>query len=196
MTCEVEAAFVAVEAQNFKVGEVYFADMGAALTAAGTSSDSKIVTQMQDVTLGDGTTPVNYTIPAGVTLLVPHKADFFELQETPEVVNATEVLSAYRTLTLKEGVTITCNGNICISGKMMSAGGGNKSAYTTGECGVINMANGGHIELNNGAHLYCWGYIKGQDMDQGNNTVGTGTVTANSGATVWENFELGQYLLQ
>ncbi len=193
VTCEVEAAFVAVEAQNFKVGEVYFADMGAALTAAGTSSDSKIVTQMQDVTLGDGTTPVNYTIPAGVTLLVPHKADFFELQETPEVVNATEVLSAYRTLTLKEGVTITCNGNICISGKMMSAGGGNKSAYTTGECGVINMANGGHIELNNGAHLYCWGYIKGQDMDQGNNTVGTGTVTANSGATVWENFELGDW---
>ncbi len=193
VTCEVEADFVAVEAQNFKVGEVYFADMGAALTAAGTSSDSKIVTQMQDVTLGDGSTPITYTVPAGVTLLVPHKANFFELQETPEVVGTAEVLSAYRTLTLKEGVTITCNGNICISGKLMSSGGGNKSAYTTGECGVINMANGGHIELNDGAHLFCWGYIKGQDMDQGNNTVGTGTVTANSGATVWENFELGDW---
>ena len=191
--CEVEAAFVAVEVQNFKVGDVYFADLGAALTAAGTSAESKIVTQMQDVTLGDGTTPVNYTVPAGVTLLVPHKSDFFELQETPEIVNAIEVLSAYRTLTLKEGVTITCNGNICISGKLMSAGGGNKTAYTTGECGVINMANGGHIELNNGAHLFCWGYIKGQDMDQGNNTVGTGTVTANDGATIWENFELGDW---
>ena len=189
----VEAAFVAVEAQNFKVGDVYFADLGAALTAAGSSSDSKIVTQMQDVILGDGSMPITYTVPAGVTLLVPHKADFFELQETPEVVGTAEVLSAYRTLTLKEGVTITCNGNICISGKLMSSGGGNKSAYTTGECGVINMANGGHIELNNGAHLYCWGYIKGQDMDQGNNTVGTGTVTANSGATVWENFELGDW---
>jgi hypothetical protein len=33
VTCEVEAAFVAVEAQNFKVGEVYFADMGAAGSA-------------------------------------------------------------------------------------------------------------------------------------------------------------------
>ena len=185
----VEAAFVAVEAQNFKVGDVYFADMGAALTAAGTSSDSKLVTQMQDVTLEAG----SYTVPAGVTLLVPHKADFFERQETPEVVGTAEVLSAYRTLTLKEGVTITCNGYICIGGKIMSAGGGNKSAYTTGECGVINMANGGHIELNEGAHLFCWGYIKGQDMDQGNNTVGTGTVTANSGATVWENFELGDW---
>ena len=193
VTCEVEAAFVAVEAQNFKVGDVYFEDLGAAATAAGTSADSKLVTLMRDLTLGDGTTSITYTIPKGVTLLVPHKADFFEVQETPEVVGTAEVLSAYRTLTLKEGVTITCNGNICISGKLMSAGGGNKSAYTTGECGVINMANGGHIELNDGAHLFCWGYIKGQDMDQGNNTVGTGTVTANSGATVWENFELGDW---
>ncbi len=193
----VEAAFVAAaEAQNFKVGDVYFEDLGVAATAAGTSADSKIVTLMRDLTLGDGTTSITYMIPAGVTLLIPHKADFFELQETPEVLSPKdkeEVLAAYRTLTLKEGVTINCNGNICVAGKLLSTGGGNKSAYTTGECGVINMANGGHIELNNGAHLFCWGYIKGQDMDQGNNTVGTGTVTANSGATIWENFELGDW---
>ena len=200
VTCEVEAAFVAVEAQNFKVGEVYFADMGAALTAAGTSAESKIVTQMQDVTLGDGTTPVNYTVPAGVTFLIPHKKDFFELQETPDLVNVNsdelelaQKLSAYRTLTLKAGVTITCNGNICIAGNMVTANGGRKSAYPTGEVGLINMVHGGHIELNNGAHLYCWGYIKGQDMDQGNNTVGTGTVTANAGSTIWEDFELGDW---
>ena len=190
----VEAAFVPTEAQNFKVGDVYFAELGAALSAANTSADSKVVTLMQDVTLGDGTTPVSYTIPAGITLLIPHKADFYELQETPElVVRTQEVLSAYRTLTLKQGVTINCDGNICIAGKMLTDGGGNKSAYTTGECGVINMANGGHIELNDGAQLYCWGYIKGQDMDQGNNTQGTGTVTAQSGATIWENFELGDW---
>ena len=193
---EVEAAFVAVEEQNFKVGDVYFEDLGAAATTAGTSADSKLVTLMRDLTLGDGTTSITYTIPKGVTLLIPHKADFFELQETPEVLSPKsmeEVLAAYRTLTLKEGVTINCSGNICVAGKLLSTGGGNKSAYTTGECGVINMVQGGHINLNNGAHLYCWGYIKGQDMDQGNNTVGTGTVTANSGATVWENFELGDW---
>ena len=190
----VEAAFVPVETQNFKVGDVYFANFDAALSAANTSAESKVVTLMQDVTLGDGTTTVNYTIPAGITFLVPHKADFFELQETPEIVVRTqEVLSAYRTLTLKPGVTINCDGNICVSGKLLSDGGGNKSAYTTGECGVINMTNGGHIELNDGANLYCWGYIKGQDMDQGNNTVGTGTVNANAGSVVWENFELGDW---
>ncbi len=189
----IEAVFVPAEPQNFKVGDVYFADLGAALSTANISADSKVVTLMEDVTLGDGENTFNYNIPASVTFLVPHKADFFELQIEPEVVNAIETLSAYRTLTLKEGVTITCNGNICVSAKLMSAGGGNKSAYTTGECGVINMANGGHIELNNGANLYCWGYIKGQDMDQGNNTVGAGSVTANAGSVVWENFELGDW---
>ena len=186
---QVEAVFVPTETQNYKVGDVYFNELNTALSVAGTTIDSKVVTLLHDITLDAG----EYTIPAGVTFLVPHKADFFELQETPEIVNTTEVLSAYRTLTLKPGVTITCNGNICVSAKIMSAGGGNKSAYTTGECGVINMVSGGHIELNSGANLYCWGYIKGQDMDQGNNTVGTGTVTANAGSVVWENFELGDW---
>lgn len=186
---QVEAAFVPTETQNYKVGDVYFADLNTALGVAGTTVDSKVVTLMCDITLEAG----NYNIPAGVTLLIPHKADFFELQETPEIVNAIEVLSAYRTLTLADGVTINCDGNICVSAKIMSAGGGNKSAYTTGECGVINMVKGGHIELNDGAQLYCWGYIKGQDMDQGNNTQGTGTVTANAGSVVWENFELGDW---
>ena len=104
-----------------------------------------------------------------------------------------KVLSAYRTLTLTEGVNIICNGNICVSAKLLSSNGGNKSAYPTDECGVINMANGGHIELNEGANLYCWGYIKGQDMDQGNNTQNVGSVTANAGSVIWENFELGDW---
>ncbi len=193
--CEVVALFDQLEGQYYKVGNVYYDDLARALSVAGNSAEDKVVTVMQDMTLGDGHTSVTYTIPVGVTLLVPHKADYYSLQETPEVVNMAnkEVLSAYRTLTLTEGVTINCYGNICVSAKLLSANGGDKSAYPTDECGVINMANGGHIELNNGANLYCWGYIKGQDMDQGNNTQGTGTVTANAGSVVWENFELGDW---
>ena len=195
-TCEVEAVFVPTEAQNFRVGDAFFADLAVAITAVQSAADDSVVTVAQDVVLGDGATSITYTIPAHVTLLVPHKADFFALQETPQIISPqskAEVLAAYRTLTLTEGVTINCYGNICVAGKLLSTGGGNKSAYTTGECGVINMVNGGHIELNDGANLYCWGYIKGQDMDQGNNTVGTGTVTANAGSTIWENFELGDW---
>ncbi|MBQ6984620.1 MAG: InlB B-repeat-containing protein [Paludibacteraceae bacterium] len=193
--CDVVALFDQLEGEYYKVGNVYYDDLARALSVAGNSAEDKVVTVMQDVTLGDGTTSISYTIPAGVTLLIPHKADYFSLQETPDVVRMAnkEVLSAYRTLTLKEGVNIICNGNICVAGTLLSSNGGNKSAYTTDECGVINMANGGHIELNNHANLYCWGYIKGQDMDQGNNTQGTGTVTANAGSVVWENFELGDW---
>ena len=193
--CEVIALFDQIKGEYFKVGNVYYDDLTRALSVAGNSAVDKVVTVTKDTILGDGHTPITYTIPAGVTLLVPYKDNFYTLQETPEVVRMAnkEVLSAYRTLTLTEGVNIICNGNICVSAKLLSSNGGNKSAYPTDECGVINMANGGHIELNSGANLYCWGYIKGQDMDQGNNTQGTGTVTANAGSVVWENFELGDW---
>ena len=187
----VEPIFVAVEEAVYGLGDARFADLDEALSIAGSIADTKpVVTLLKDVVLSEAAT---HTIPAGVTLLIPYKADFNELQVTPEITTTATPLSAYRTLTLKEGVNIVCNGTICVSAKIMAAGGGNKSAYTTGECGVINMVDGGHIELNNGAHLYCWGYIKGQDMDQGNNTQGTGTITANNGAIVHENFELGDW---
>ena len=176
---------------TFKIDDALFSELSEALGVAGAIADQEpVVTLMKDLAL---TEPATYTIPAGVTLLIPYEANFYELQDQPEVTTTAAVLSAYRTLTLKEGVNIICNGNICVSGKIMAAGGGNKSAYTTGPCGVINMANGGHIELNNGAHLYCWGYIKGQDMDQGNNTQDVGTITVNNGAMVHENFELGDW---
>ncbi len=193
--CEVTALFDRIKGEYFKVGTVYYDDLARALSVAGNSAVHKVVTVTKDTTLGDGHTPITYTIPASVTLLVPHKANFDTLQITPEVVNMAnqKVLSAYRTLTLTEGVNIICNGNICVSAKLLSSNGGNKSAYPTDECGVINMANGGHIELNEGANLYCWGYIKGQDMDQGNNTQNVGSVTANAGSVVWENFELGDW---
>ena len=186
----VEPIFVAVEEAVYGLGDARFADLDEALSTAGSIADTKpVVTLLKDVTLEAAT----HTIPVGVTLLIPYKDGFNALQTTPEITTTDEVLSAYRTLTLKEGANIVCNGTICVSGKIKATGGGFKSAYTTGECGVINMATGGHIELNNGAHLYCWGYIKGQDMDQGNNTQGTGTVTVNSGAIVHENFELGDW---
>ena len=187
----VEPVFVPAEEAVYGIDDARFADLDEALSTAGSiAASNPVVVLLKDVTLSE---PATHTIPAGVTLLIPYKDDFNVLQTTPEITTTDEVLSAYRTLTLKEGANIVCNGTICVSGKIKATGGGFKSAYTTGECGVINMATGGHIELNDGAELYCWGYIKGQDMDQGNNTVGTGTITVNNGAIVHENFELGDW---
>lgn len=187
----VEPVFVPAEEAVYGIDDARFADLDEALSTAGSiAASNPVVVLLKDVTLSE---PATHTIPAGVTLLIPYKDNFSELQSIPEITTTATVLSAYRTLTLKEGVNIVVNGNICVSAKIMAAGGGNKSAYPTGECGVINMANGGHIELNDGAHLYCWGYIKGQDMDQGNNTQNVGTITVNASAIVHEDFELGDW---
>ena len=147
------------------------------------------------VQIKDGTMPVgNYTISNNVKLLIPFSTAT-SIQTLPKVVTTAATLSVFRKLVLAEGINITVasGGVICVGGQIMSAGGGKPSAYPTGACGMIDMSAGGHIELNNGAVLYAWGFIKGQDKDQGNNTTGVGTITANSGATVWEMFAVGDW---
>jgi len=195
-TIKMGARFVPTTLGKFilKGSSTEYYGLKAATVAAGGSGT---IVPVADETLVDGSDLMpfdngTYNIKAGATLLVPHTADN-KMQLEPDVVTTAETLYAYRTLVLKDGVNIVCNGNICLGGKIMSAGGGSKSAYVTGPCGVINMANGGHIELNSGAKLYCWGFIKGQDMDQGNNTVGVGTITAHSGAIIKEDFSVGDW---
>ena len=195
-TIKMGARFVPTTLGKFilKGSSTEYYGLKAATVAAGGSGT---IVPVADETLVDGSDLMpfdngTYNIKAGATLLVPHTADN-KMQLEPDVVTTAETLYAYRTLVLKDGVNMVCNGNICLGGKIMSAGGGSKSAYVTGPCGVINMANGGHIELNSGAKLYCWGFIKGQDMDQGNNTVGVGTITAHSGAIIKEDFSVGDW---
>ena len=88
------------------------------------------------------------------------------------------------------------NGNLCVSGQIASRNQDNadgRSGFPSGACGMIDMSRGGHIELNNGAVLYAWGIIKGQDKANGNNTVGVGTINAHKGSTIWEDFQVGDF---
>lgn len=183
---------------NFKLYDAYFDGLDEVMTAATLFADEQpVVTLMKDVVL----TPGTYTIPAGVSLLVPHKANFYALQTGPDDIEtnsaaleaAAKQISIYRMMTLQDGVNINCYGTICVAGHAASANGGRMSGYVAKACGVINMANGGHIELYDGAILYCWGFVKGQDMDQGNNTQNVGSITANEGAVAWEDFEMGDW---
>ena len=172
---------------QFKVGSTYYTDLNAANTAAVDGSNKTIVCTRDGVL-----PPGNYTISSGVSLLIPYSTSE-TVQTTPAVVTTAVALSANRTLTFTDGANVVCNGEICVGGQIMSANGGKPSAYPTGACGVIDMSKGGHIELNNKAVLYAWGFVKGQDMDQGNNTLEVGTITANSGAVVWEDFAVGDW---
>lgn len=191
----VGARFVSTSTPKFKnitTGTEYYGLKTATMAAA----SGQTIVPVAEETLVDGSdliawTNDSYTIPTGVTLLVPYSSAN-TVQTTPKVVTTEAALSIYRKLILKNSVNINCYGTICVGGQAM-AGRAAPTGYVTGPCGMIDMSSGGHIELNSGATLYAWGFIKGQDMDQGNNTVGVGTITANSGATIWEAFATGDW---
>lgn len=178
--------------KNITTGTEYYG-LKAALAAA--SSGQTIIPVADCVVDGSdliaGTNDV-YTIPSGVTLLIPYSSAN-TVQTLPYVVTSAATLSAYRKLTLTEGVTIAVNGTLCVGGQVVALSGNHPTGYTTGACGLLDMSAGGHIDVRSGGTLYCWGFIKGQDMEQGNNTEGMGRVTANPGSTIWEAFSVGDW---
>ena len=134
-------------------------------------------TQPATITLIDkGQITGNYTIPAQVTLLIPFDVQKSLYTDQPAYVDDYQTPSVFRTLTMAPGSSIEVNGAISVGGKHSSAMGKNGPS---GPYGQIDMAAGSSIVLKNGAKLYAWGYITGD-----------GQVTAESGATVYEYFQV------
>lgn len=175
---------------QFKVGSQYFLDLNAANTAAG--SNGTIVCTRDGIL-----PPGNYTISNGVTLLIPYDDNNTLKTTSPNKVSQTyTAVSTYRKLILTEGANITVNGAISVGGSYVSSSSAlsatsGSPGRITGPCGVIDMSQGGHLSVN-GA-LYCWGFIQGQDKNQGNNTINVGTIDINSGAVVYEDFVIGEW---
>lgn len=198
-TIQMGARFVPTSLGKFilKGSSTEYYGLKAATVAAGGSG---VIVPVAEQTVVDGSDllPIDngkYIIKSGATLLIPYSSAN-DVLALPKQVTTPQTLRAHKTLILMAGVNIEVNGSICIGGQAMAASGsgsGGHTGYTTGDCGVLDMSRGGHIELNDKSTLYCWGFVKGQDMDQGNNTVGVGTITANFGATVWENFSVGDW---
>ncbi len=167
-------------------------NLATANTAAASSSSKTIVV------VANGTVPAGtYTISSTVSLLIPFSTAN-DVITKPKVVHvgstgAAPALSIYRSLSLSPGATINCSGKICVGGQLMSVNGGNFTSFPAGPAGVLDLSAGGTINLNSGAVLYAWGFVKGQDMDQGNNTVNVGQIIAKSGSTVWEDFQVGDW---
>ncbi|MCD7859386.1 MAG: hypothetical protein LUH51_04340, partial [Firmicutes bacterium] len=180
----VTAVFGSTNAPVFETGGGRFTDLNEAVAYAQKMSASRITL------VADGTLPAgDYTIPAGITLLIPFDDAGTCYTTEPAYSYNTSWTSpvAYRTLTMESGASITVNGSLSISAKVNAAGSGsgnlNKSGGSTiGSYGYVYMEDGSSITIGNGGGLYCWGYLSGN-----------GEVTAESGAVVYEPFQLADF---
>lgn len=178
--CTIWPVFISEDSAQFRVGDQVFYDLNAANAYALTQPTKTIVL------IKSGAIPADkYTIDSGVTLLIPY-SDSTEVHTTkPSNSNTVDIKadrSAYRTLTVPSGTTINVYGALNVDGQISK----NKS-LPTGQYGLITLESGAKINLSGkdekgndkGGSLYCWGYINGD-----------GLVIANSGANVYESFQL------
>lgn len=169
----ITARFVSKELALFETGGQPFDDLGDAVTYARTNGQSKITLA------ADGSISGSYTIPAGITLLIPFDEAGTLYTTTPAYTTVAETQKAYKTLTMAAGSSITVNGGaISVGGKHFTSSG-QECCKPTGAYGLIKMQEGSSITLNNRANLYAWGYITGD-----------GSITANSGANVYEYYQV------
>ena len=171
-TAAVQADVSADAAATFSVNNTSYADLNAAIDAAMSGRKKTIVVAT------DGTLSGNYTIPAGVTLLVPFDDANTLYTTEPGSVKTAAAQSAFRTLTLTDNASITVNGAISVGGKLYTSTS-THVCKPTGAYGQIKMSSGSRITVANGGALYAWGYI-----------TGSGNVRITSGATVYECFQV------
>ena len=169
----ITARFVRKELALFETGGQPFDDLGDAVSYAQANGQSKITLA------ADGSISGTYTIPAGITLLIPFDEAGTLYTTTPASTTIAETQKAYKTLTMAAGSSITVNGGaISVGGKHFTSSG-QECCKPTGAYGLIKMQEGSSITLNNRANLYAWGYITGD-----------GSITANSGANVYEYYQV------
>ena len=173
--CEITARFASKSAALFETGGQRFADLNEAVAYAQASGQSKITLAT------DGSISGTYIIPAGITLLIPFDAAGTLHTDAPAAIRTTPASKAFRTLTMSEGTSITVNGAISLGGRYFAAGGG-QQGRPVGDYGYIKMADNSSITVKNGGNLYAWGFISG-----------SGSVLAESGATVYEFYQIADF---
>ena len=173
--CTITARFASKTAALFETGGQPFDDLGDAVSYAQANSQSKITLAT------DGSISGTYTIPAGITLLIPFDAAGTLYTDAPAAIRTTPASKPFRTLTMSEGTSITVNGAISLGGRYFAAGGG-QQGRPVGDYGYIKMADNSSITVKNGGKLYAWGFISG-----------SGSVLAESGATVYEFYQIADF---
>ena len=162
----------------FDVGGKKFTDLNEADSYASSNGIEKI-TLVSDGTLTSG----EYTISDGVILLIPFDDAYTCYTTAPATTgNSRTSPSVYKKLTMDAGASITVNGAISVSAKHYAYSQGGAAGAPDGKYGYIFMNEGSSITINNGGAFYVYGFVSGD-----------GTVTAKSGATVYENMQIADF---
>ena len=177
--CTITAKFLAEDANLFEVGTRTYEDLGDAVTYARENDISQITLLSKKATLTK-----NCTIPAGITLLVPHDAAKSLFLDNPTALSDGTVSNKnneYKRLTLAEGTTLTVQGGLSIGGQHRSCAG-SSAGYMTGNYGQVWLNAGSSIIVENGGSLYAWGFVSG-----------AGSVTVKSGGTAYEWYQITDF---
>lgn len=167
------------------IGTVGYASLEDALAYANNNKQKEVMIVMQN----DYTLPAGYfTLPANAKLLIPYEdgqeRDYSLLTRIAKnsQLHVDYILPyEYRRLTLANGAHLDVFGQIEVSGRQFAS----DEAYAAvpyGAYGHVVMAEGSSMTLQNGALLRVWGYI-----------TGTGEIDVRRGATVREQFQMGDW---
>ena len=173
--CTITARFAGVDAALFETGGQVFDDLNEAVVYAQTNGQSKITLAT------DGSISGTYTIPTGITLLIPFDEAGTLYTDAPAAIRTAPASKPFRTLTMSEGSSITVNGAISLGGRYFAAAG-SQQGRPVGDYGYIKMADNSSITVKNGGNLYAWGFISG-----------SGSVLAESGARVYEFYQIADF---
>ena len=173
--CTITARFASKTAALFETGGQPFDDLNEAVAYAQKTRQIKITL------VSDGSISGSYTIPAGITLLIPFDEAGTLYTDAPAAIRTAPASKPFRTLTMSDGASITVNGAISLGGRYYAAGG-SEQGRTVGDYGYIKMADNSSITVKNGGNLYAWGFISG-----------SGSVLAESGATVYEFYQIADF---
>lgn len=181
----IQPVFAASDAAVFKAGLSMFVDLTDAISYARANSISVI--SVAD----SGKISGSYTIPNGITLLVPFDDANTCYKNNPPVLYGStttttyyETPSEYKRLTLADGASLTiANGAaISLSSRIIAQGQANGyNGCVGGKYGHIVMGDGASITVQSGGTLYTYGYISGSQNS---------SVTVKAGGTVWELFQI------
>lgn len=160
-----------------------YIQLQAALDRAKVLKDSKGDEQVVVVTVegkrkGGRLVKGNYTIPQGVTLLVPGNVEYTPLYgpltEDDFVENSN--LSTFCTFQIEDGTNMNVDGKISLYGQIASVQG---STGKVGVHGLMKLGKNCSITVNNGGELHAFGFIQGDPSSQ---------ITMEKGATAYEAF--------